>query len=202
MSHSTDGSGPRAARIITSISLSLDGFFEGPDHDIDWHTVDEELHQHFNDYFRTMGGFVEGRVTYELMEEFWPTADQDPANEGPMAEFAGIWRDMPKFVFSRTLESVGPNATLFHEVDPEQVRGAAGPSAYQSSGSCQGPSSVPSTREPGGRSRPEEARSGRGFGSVAMNQTLGGPTDNALCRSTRRPRPVPECGGRARAPRR
>lgn len=110
-------------RIVTSISLSLDGFFEGPDHDIDWHTVDEEVHQHFNDYFRTMGGFVEGRVTYELMEEFWPTADQDPANEGPMAEFAGIWRDMPKFVFSRTLESVGPNATLLHEVDPEQVRG-------------------------------------------------------------------------------
>ncbi|MFG3409915.1 dihydrofolate reductase family protein [Streptomyces sp. NPDC048142] len=137
-------------RIVTSISLSLDGFFEGPGQDIDWHTVDEEVHQHFNDYLRTMGGFVEGRVTYQLMEEFWPTADrrpptadrrpptadrrpptadrrpptadQDPANEGPMAEFAGIWRNMPKFVFSRTLESVGPGATLLHEVDPEQVR--------------------------------------------------------------------------------
>ncbi|MFJ2027608.1 dihydrofolate reductase family protein [Streptomyces sp. NPDC087897] len=109
-------------RIVTSISLSLDGFFEGPDQDIDWHTVDEELHQHFNDHLRTMGAFVEGRVTYELMEEFWPTADQDPENEGPMAEFAGIWREMPKLVFSRTLESVGPNATLLHEVDPEQVR--------------------------------------------------------------------------------
>ncbi|MFI8201122.1 dihydrofolate reductase family protein [Streptomyces sp. NPDC085942] len=110
-------------RIVTSISLSLDGFFEGPDQDIDWHTVDEELHQHFNDHLRTMGAFVEGRVTYELMEEFWPTADEDPENEGPMAEFAGIWREMPKFVFSRTLDGVGPNATLLHEVDPEQVRG-------------------------------------------------------------------------------
>ncbi|MFE7461888.1 dihydrofolate reductase family protein [Streptomyces sp. NPDC057554] len=110
-------------KIVFSVSVSLDGFFEGPGHDIDWHTVDEELHQHFNDYLRTMGAFVEGRVTYELMEEFWPTADQDPANDGPMAEFAGIWRGMPKYVYSRTLESVGPNATLFREVDPEQVRG-------------------------------------------------------------------------------
>ncbi|MFE2296109.1 dihydrofolate reductase family protein [Streptomyces sp. NPDC059452] len=109
-------------KVITSISLSLDGFFEGPEREIDWHFVDEELHQHFNDYLRTMGAFVEGRVTYELMEEFWPDADQDPANAGPMAEFAGIWRGMPKYVYSRTLESVGPGATLLHEVDPDEVR--------------------------------------------------------------------------------
>ena len=56
------------------------------------------------------------------MEAFWPTADQDPANAGAMAEFAGIWRDMPKIVYSRTLTSVGPNATLVREVDAAQVR--------------------------------------------------------------------------------
>ncbi|MDX3379664.1 dihydrofolate reductase family protein [Streptomyces sp. ME02-6991-2A] len=108
-------------KIVSSISVSLDGFFEGPDRDIDWHTVDEEVHQHFNDYLRTAGAFVEGRVTYQLMEEFWPTADQDPANDGPMAEFAGIWRDMPKYVYSRTLKSVGPGATLLREVDRDEV---------------------------------------------------------------------------------
>lgn len=109
-------------RVVSSISVSLDGFFEGPDRDIDWHFVDEELHQHFNDVFRAAGAFLEGRVTYELMEEFWPTADQDPANAGPMAEFAGIWRDMPKYVYSRTLESAGPGATLVREVVPGEVR--------------------------------------------------------------------------------
>ncbi|MFJ9980048.1 dihydrofolate reductase family protein [Streptomyces cyaneofuscatus] len=108
-------------KIVSSISVSLDGFFEGPDRDIEWHSVDEEVHQHFNDYLRTAGAFVEGRVTYQLMEEFWPTADQDPANAGPMAEFAGIWRDMPKYVYSRTLESVGPGATLLREVDRDEV---------------------------------------------------------------------------------
>ncbi len=108
-------------KIVSSISVSLDGFFEGDDRDIEWHSVDEEVHQHFNDYLRTAGAFVEGRVTYQLMEEFWPTADQDPANDGPMAEFAGIWRDMPKYVYSRTLESVGPGATLLREVDRDEV---------------------------------------------------------------------------------
>ncbi|NEE44707.1 dihydrofolate reductase, partial [Streptomyces sp. SID8455] len=80
-----------------------------------------EVHQHFNDVLRTAGAFVEGRVTYQLMEEFWPTADQDPDSAGPMAEFAGIWREMPKYVYSRTLESVGPGATLLREVDRDQV---------------------------------------------------------------------------------
>ncbi|MEU0161830.1 dihydrofolate reductase family protein [Streptomyces sp. NPDC006261] len=108
-------------KIVSSVSVSLDGFFEGPDRDIAWHSVDEEVHQHFNDYLRTAGAFVEGRVTYQLMEEFWPTADQDPASDGPMAEFAGIWRDMPKYVYSRTLESVGPGATLLREVDRDEV---------------------------------------------------------------------------------
>lgn len=108
-------------KIVSSISVSLDGFFEGPDRDIEWHSVDEEVHQHFNDVFRTAGAFVEGRVTYQLMEEFWPTADQDPDSAGPMAEFAGIWREMPKYVYSRTLESVGPGATLLREVDRDQV---------------------------------------------------------------------------------
>src|SRR5215218_4169040 len=104
------------------MGLSLDGFFEGPDRDISWHLVDEELHAHFNEYLATMGAFIAGRVTYELMEAYWPTADQDPANPATMREFAGIWRTIPKIVFSRTLQQVGPNATLFSEVDPDGIR--------------------------------------------------------------------------------
>lgn len=42
---------------------------------IDWHLVDDELHSHFNEQLRTMGAFLMGRVTYELMAGFWPTAD-------------------------------------------------------------------------------------------------------------------------------
>ncbi|OKK23002.1 deaminase [Streptomyces sp. CB00455] len=112
-------------KIILMMSVSLDGFFEGPDRQIDWHVVDDELHQHFNDELRTMGGFLSGRVTYELMAEFWPTADADPANAGPMAEFAGIWREMPKYVYSRSLDRADWNTTIVRDVVPEEVAALA-----------------------------------------------------------------------------
>lgn len=109
-------------RIVVVSSISVDGFFEGPDRGLEWNLVDEEVHQHFNDFLGEMSAFLEGRVTYELMEEYWPTADQDPDVSPTMAEFAGIWRQMPKVVYSRTLERVGPNATLVRDVVPEEVR--------------------------------------------------------------------------------
>src|SRR3712207_7700338 len=89
------------------MSVSLDGYFEGPDGDLGWHLVDEELHAHFNHQIAGMSAFLDGRVDYELMASYWPTADQDPDASPPEKEFAAIWRDMPKIVFSRTLESAG-----------------------------------------------------------------------------------------------
>ncbi|WJY36928.1 dihydrofolate reductase family protein [Streptomyces sp. P9-2B-2] len=109
-------------KIIVWLSVSLDGFFEGPNREIDWHLVDDEWHRYVNDELRQMGAFLCGRVTHELMAGFWPTAHADPAVTGPMAEFAGIWRDMPKIVFSRTLEQAGGyHTTLKREVVPEEI---------------------------------------------------------------------------------
>jgi dihydrofolate reductase len=118
-------------KIIWTMGVSVDGYMEGPNHEIDWHMVDEELHSHMNDWLGRAGGFLEGRVTYQLMEDFWPTADQDPGASPTIVEFAQIWRDTPKFVYSRTLEKVGPNATLFHDVVPAEVLALkAHPGAY------------------------------------------------------------------------
>ncbi|MEV7829084.1 dihydrofolate reductase family protein [Streptomyces subrutilus] len=109
-------------RVTLMMSVSLDGFVEGPGRDIGWHLVDDELHRHFNDELRAMGAFLTGRVTHEVMAAFWPTADDDPANAGPMAEFAGIWRSMPKYVYSRTLPRADAwNSTLVREVVPAEV---------------------------------------------------------------------------------
>jgi dihydrofolate reductase len=108
-------------KIIVMMSVSLDGYFAGVDGDLSWHHVDEEVHAHFNAELAEMGLFMDGRRTYELMAEFWPTADQDPANAGPVAEFAGIWRDMPKIVFSTTLTSADWNTTVLPTVDPAQI---------------------------------------------------------------------------------
>jgi dihydrofolate reductase len=108
-------------KIILMMMVSLDGFFEGPNRELDWHLVDDELHNHFNEELAAMGAFLDGRITYELMAEFWPTADEDPANAGPMAEFSRIWREMPKIVFSRTLTRADWNTTVRPTVVPEEI---------------------------------------------------------------------------------
>jgi dihydrofolate reductase len=108
-------------KIIFMMSVSVDGFMEGPGHDLGWHLVDHELHDHFNEQLGAMGAFLDGRVTYELMAAFWPTADADPASSAPVAEFARIWRDMPKIVYSRTLQRADWNTTVVREVVPEEV---------------------------------------------------------------------------------
>jgi dihydrofolate reductase len=109
-------------KIVLFISESLDGFIEGPNRELDWHLVDDEVHTHFNEQLRAMSAFLSGRVTYELMAGFWPTADSDPSSTPPMVEFARIWRDMPKIVYSRTLERADWNSTVVREVVPEEVQ--------------------------------------------------------------------------------
>jgi dihydrofolate reductase len=108
-------------RIVLLMSVSLDGFIEGPDREIDWHLVDDELHRHFNAELGSMGAFLTGRVTYELMAAAWPTADADPASTPSMVEFAGIWRDMPKIVYSRRLPAADWHTTVVREVVAEEV---------------------------------------------------------------------------------
>lgn len=110
------------SKVVLMLSVSLDGFVEGPNREIDWHLVDDEVHTHFNELLAGMGAFLDGRVTYELMAGFWPTADADPDAPPTVVEFARIWRDMPKVVYSRTLERVDWNSTIAREVTVEGVR--------------------------------------------------------------------------------
>lgn len=108
-------------KVIWMMSVSVDGFMEGPNRDIDWHMVDDELHSHFNEQLGAMGAFMDGRVTYELMAEYWPTTDSDPSSTEPVVEFARIWRDMPKFVFSKTLDRADWNTTVVRDVVAEEI---------------------------------------------------------------------------------
>ena len=109
-------------KVVLMMSISLDGYFEGPNREIDWHMVDEELHGYFNQKTRAMGAFLSGRLTHQLMADFWPTADSDPDSSETMVEFAGIWREMPKYVYSRTLDHADWNTTVVREVVPDDIR--------------------------------------------------------------------------------
>ena len=109
------------SRIIYSMSVSLDGYVETPTRDIGWTAPDDELHAFFNDMARATGTFLHGRRMYELMSAYWPTADEDPSAPPVIADFARIWREKPKVVFSKTLESVAWNSRLARDVIPEEI---------------------------------------------------------------------------------
>jgi dihydrofolate reductase len=107
-------------RLIYSMGVSLDGFVAGPDGEIDWGAPDEELHQFHNDRVREVGVQLLGRRLYEEMK-YWDTAGQDPAAGEIEREFAGIWQELPKIVFSSTLDTVTGNARLAKEGVAEEV---------------------------------------------------------------------------------
>jgi dihydrofolate reductase len=108
-------------KIVFTMTVSLDGYFEGPQHEIDWHQVDDGLLRHFNEWIGAAGALLDGRITHELMASYWPTADAGPTVSEPVAEFARIWRDMPKMLFSRTVEHADWNTTIVRDVVPEQI---------------------------------------------------------------------------------
>ncbi len=105
--------GREGAKVYFGMSVSLDGFINGPDGDLSWHKVDDELFSHFIEIDRRTGWHVYGRGLYETMQ-YWETFREEDAPPGDtlMAEYARIWEELPKLVVSRTLESVSGNARL------------------------------------------------------------------------------------------
>jgi dihydrofolate reductase len=107
-------------KLIYSMGVSLDGFIVGPDGKFDWSAPDEELHRFHNQQTRELGVHLCGRRLYEVML-YWETADEDPSAPEHVLEFARIWQDLPKIVFSTTLETVEGNARLASEGAAEEV---------------------------------------------------------------------------------
>jgi dihydrofolate reductase len=102
-------------KIFFSMFTTLDGFIEGPNGELDWAIVDEELHTYINKEQSSTDTYLYGRRLYETMAAYWPTADQDPEATDYTLEFARIWNEMPKVVFSKTLEHVNWNSRLVQD---------------------------------------------------------------------------------------
>jgi dihydrofolate reductase len=107
-------------KLIYSMSVSLDGFIAGPHGEIDWSAPDEELHRFHNQQTREIGAHLLGRRLYEVMV-YWETADANPSSPEHELEFARIWKEMPKIVFSKTLEKVEGNTRLVRDGVAEEV---------------------------------------------------------------------------------
>jgi dihydrofolate reductase len=104
------------------MSVSLDGFVATPDGSLDFVHVDEELHQRFNEEARSVSTMLLGRKMYELLAPYWPTRDQDRDATPAERDFAVIWREKPKVVFSRTLERADSNARIVQDDAVDEVR--------------------------------------------------------------------------------
>jgi dihydrofolate reductase len=106
--------------LIYSMGVSLDGFIAGPNGDFAWSAPDEELHRFHNQQARELGAHLCGRRLYEVMT-YWETADQNPSVTEYELEFARIWQELPKIVFSRTLTEVEGNSRLATDGIAEEV---------------------------------------------------------------------------------
>lgn len=105
-------------KIIVSNYMTLDGFFSGPDGEIDWFVWVDEIAEYARDLISSIDTILFGRVTYELMERYWPTADS--AGEDPV--IIDAMNALPKIVFSQTLDRVEwNNSRLVREDIPEVV---------------------------------------------------------------------------------
>jgi dihydrofolate reductase len=103
------------------MSVSLDGFIEDRNGDLNWSYPDEDLHKHFNDLESTIDLHLYGRRLYENMAAYWPTADENPSAPRVEIEYARIWKSMPKIVFSKTMDQVGWNSRLVRGNIAEEV---------------------------------------------------------------------------------
>src|SRR5437588_805243 len=97
------------AKLVFGMLQSLDGYVAGVAGGPELPPPDAALHRHFNDHVRGLAGSFYGRRIYEVMR-YW---DEDRPEWGAVErDFAGAWRAQPKWVASRTLKSVGANATI------------------------------------------------------------------------------------------
>ena len=109
-------------KIIVSNLVSLDGFFEGSNRELDWFiAADEDFFDYARDLLRSVDTILFGRMTYQLMAAYWPTAtDNDPVITHKM-------NNLSKIVFSKTLSATDPiairwnNSRLIKEDISEEV---------------------------------------------------------------------------------
>ncbi|HET9818348.1 MAG TPA: dihydrofolate reductase family protein [Rhodanobacteraceae bacterium] len=104
------------ARLVFELNQSLDGYVDhqafGP--------PDPTLFRHFTERVRGLAGMLYGRGMYEVMH-YW---DEDsPDWDADEREYAAVWRSQPKWVASRSLKSVGPNASLVADDIEAVIRG-------------------------------------------------------------------------------
>lgn len=102
-------------RFVYSMQVSLDLRIEqvpGDNGAGEWLRINEELHRECNALTQALALMVQGRVYYEVMEEYWPRAREDASLPDYMREYGEIWTAKPKVLVSRTRRSADHNTRI------------------------------------------------------------------------------------------
>lgn len=99
--------------------ISLDGYFEGKNHDLSWHNVDGEFNEFAIRQLKSIGTILFGRKTYSMMSQYWPT--NMAKSDDPIV--AGLMNTTKKIVFSGTLKiAKWQNTKLISDYTVEEVK--------------------------------------------------------------------------------
>ncbi|HZA05700.1 MAG TPA: dihydrofolate reductase family protein [Propionibacteriaceae bacterium] len=110
------------ARLIYTALTSLDGYVVDTDGSFDWAAPDAEVHSFINELERPIGTYLLGRRMYEVLR-YWETALEQPDLSAAEQEYARIWQDADKIVYSGTLAASETARTRIERTfEPDQVR--------------------------------------------------------------------------------
>ena len=94
-------------KIISFMHISLDGFVAGLNGELEWVNVDEELFDFVGKRIEEGDTALYGRVTYEMMENYWPTAGEQPNATKHEVEHSKWYKKIQKIVLSKTMKDTG-----------------------------------------------------------------------------------------------
>jgi dihydrofolate reductase len=95
--------------------ISLDGFVAGPNGELDWARVDEELFNHVGQRIGAGDTALYGRVTYQMMESYWPTAGESPTASKHDIEHSKWYKNVHKVVLSKTMKGGTTGTTIISD---------------------------------------------------------------------------------------
>ncbi len=110
-------------RLILFMHVSLDGFVALPTGELDWIKVDDAMFEYVSNLTSQADTALYGRVTYEMMESYWPTAADKPNASKHDKEHAVWYKNVAKVVLSKTMKGKKiPNTQIISENIPEQIQ--------------------------------------------------------------------------------
>ena len=109
-------------KIISFVHISLDGFVAGPNGEMNWIKVDQELFDHIGKRISEGDTALYGRVTYDMMEGYWPTAGDEPGASKHDIEHSKWYKEVHKLVLSKTLKGAAlTNTTIISDNVAENI---------------------------------------------------------------------------------